>query len=133
MPSVIGHVRRFAAAAVTLLCLTACLATGEPDVPLGSGTYRFQWKDAEFPNSDGFAVDVEIAGTRVQVINPRQQGAAPVGRIADGELMWHARSGQWILGHAESDKLAPEVGGCDAGPFVVDFAKREVWTCEWGP
>lgn len=128
-----SRARRFASAASVLLCLSACQADSEPDVPLGSGTYRFQWKDAEFPSSTGFEVDVEIAGTRVLVINPRLQGAAPVGEIADGELMWHAQSQQWILGHAESDKLAPEVGGCDAGPFVVDFANREIWTCQWGP
>jgi hypothetical protein len=43
-------------------------------------------------------------------------------------------SNQWILGHSESDKLAASVGGCDdADLFVVDFASREIWTCQWGP
>jgi hypothetical protein len=114
--------------------MSACLGAHEPDVPIASGTYPFQWKDAEFPNSSGFSVTVEISGNRVRVNNQRTQGAAPVGELAIGELMWHVKSKQWILGHSESDKLAASVGGCDdADPFVVDFASREIWTCQWGP
>jgi hypothetical protein len=110
------------------------LVADGPEVPLESGAYRFQWKDAEFPTSDGFPVRVEITGKRIRIINERTHREVPVGELADGELMWHAKSGQWILGHAESDKLAPSVGGCDgADPFVVDFEARVIWTCMWGP
>ena len=59
------------------LGVSACLAADAPAVPLKSGAYQFQWKDAEFPNSDG--------------------------------------------------------GCADADPFVVDFQKRAIWTCMWGP
>jgi hypothetical protein len=103
-------------------------------LPPESGVYKFQWKDAEFPSSDGFPVRVEVADKRVRIINERTHREVPVGELADGELMWHVKSGQWILGHAESDALAPSVGGCDgADPFVVDFKTRVVWTCMWGP
>lgn len=113
--------------------LSGCVADG-PDVPLESGAYQFQWKDAEFPSSDGFPVRVEIADKRMRIINERQHREVPVGELDDGELMWHAESSQWILGHAEDDKLAPSVGGCDgADPFVVDFETRVIWTCMWGP
>ena len=124
---------RFAAALFTLLCTAGCFAPREPSVPLKSGTYRFQWKDAEFPQGNGFPVLVEISGNRVRVMNQRAQGAAPVGELERGNLMWHARSKQWILSEAESDRLPPDVGPCDPGPHIVDFDRREIWTCEWGP
>jgi hypothetical protein len=126
--------RVIALAAIALLCVSACLAADGPEIPLKSGAYQFQWKDAEFPNSDGFPVRVEITDRRMRIINERVHREVPLGELADGELMWHAKSSQWILGHAESDKLAPSVGGCDgADPFVVDFHTREIWTCQWGP
>jgi hypothetical protein len=105
-----------------------------PSVPLESGTYQFQWKDAEFASSDGFPVRVEIADRRMRIINERTHREVPVGELDEGELMWHAKTGQWILGHAETDKFAPSVGGCaGADPFVVDFEARVIWTCMWGP
>ena len=115
------------------LSVPACSPADGPEVPLKSGAYQFQWKDAEFPNSDGFPVRVEIADKRMRIINERTHRGVPIGELDDGELMWHANSSQWILGHAEADRLAPSVGGCDADPFVVDFEARVIWTCMWGP
>jgi len=125
---------RTVAIMLAFLGVSACLAADVPEVPLKSGAYEFKWKDAEFPSSDGFPVRVEIADKRVRIINEQKHRGVPVGEIGDGELMWHAKSSQWILGHTEKDKLAPTVGGCDdADPFVVDFQKRVIWTCMWGP
>jgi hypothetical protein len=121
---------------VALFCMGAsgCRGAKEPRVPLEPGTYQFQWKDAEFASSDGFPVRVEIAAKRLRIINEREHREVPIGELDDGELMWHAQSRQWILGHAETDKLAASVGGCDgADPFVVDFETRVIWTCMWGP
>jgi hypothetical protein len=119
---------------IALACVPACLPANGPEPPFVSGTYQFQWKDAEFPNSAGFPVRVEISERQVRIFNDREHRAVPVGELANGELMWHPNASQWILGHAESDTLAPSVGGCDgADPFVVDFQTREVWTCQWGP
>src|SRR5262245_48796850 len=108
-----------AAVFVTLLSASVCLASDPPKAPLKSGTYRFQWKDAEFANSPGFPVKVEIDGERIRVVNEQKDRAAPVGTLDEGVLMWHAQSKQWILGHDESDKFAPTVGGCgDSDPYV---------------
>jgi hypothetical protein len=105
-----------------------------PEVPLASGTYQFQWKDAEFARSDGFPVRVEIVDNRMQIFNDRKYREVPVGKLEDGELMWHPKSSQWILGHAETDKFAATVGGCaGSDPFAVDFDARVIWTCMWGP
>jgi hypothetical protein len=136
MPMLSGRMdgMRCLAIAIALVFMSACSAENGSKIPLVSGAYQFQWKDAEFPTSAGFPVRVEISERRVRIFNDREHRAVPVGELANGELMWHAKSSQWILGHAESDKLAPSVGGCDgADPFVVDFKTREVWTCQWGP
>ena len=37
------------------------------------------------------------------------------------------------LGHDAADRNAAEVGGCSAGPDVIDFTARIIWTCEGGP
>jgi hypothetical protein len=137
MPTVLSGRKdglRFVAIALALVFMPACSAANGPEIPVASGAYQFQWKDAEFPNAAGFPVRVEISERRMRIFNDREHRAVPVGELANGELMWHANSSQWILGHAETDKLAPSVGGCDgADPFVVDFQAREVWTCQWGP
>jgi hypothetical protein len=119
---------------IALLWLPACFAADVPRWPLPSGTYEFQWKDAEFQNSSGFPVKVEINGSRIRVINERPHGSVPVGELESATLMWHAKSGRWVLGVSKDDNLAPTVGGCgDSDPHVIDFKNREIWTCEWGP
>jgi hypothetical protein len=125
---------RLAAAVLILPVASACFEADELHLPFRSGAYQFQWKDAEFPRSDGFPVRVEISDEHIRVINERKHRDVPVGEIAEGKLMLHAKSGQWILGHDESDRLAESVGGCgDADAFVVDFEARVIWTCQWGP
>ena len=116
-----------------LFCLSASVAAAPP-TPLPDGAYQFRWKDAEFPNSTGFPVRVEIAGTEIRVVKENSEGPAPVGELERATLMWHSKSGKWILGSDETDSLAPSVGGCgDGDPHVIDFETREIWTCEWGP
>ena len=116
-----------------LFSLSASVAA-DPPTPLPDGAYQFRWKDAEFPNSTGFPVKVEIAGTEIRVVNEKAKGSAPVGELERATLMWHSKSGRWILGADEADRLAPSVGGCgDGDPHVIDFESREILTCEWGP
>lgn len=43
--------------------------------------------------------------------------------------MWHAASGQWIVGYEPGDAAAPCLGGCSDGPAVIDLEKRIYWTC----
>jgi hypothetical protein len=120
--------------ACALLCSTVGHATQpNPAIPLTSGVYTFQHRDAEFPSSPGFPVQVSIQGNKVTIINPKPYGSIPSGVIEDATLMWHAQSAQWILAHADTDRHLPEVGGCTGGPSVIDFKARIVWTCEGGP
>jgi hypothetical protein len=123
-----------AAIAVTLLTCAASSAAAEPSLPLESGTYAFQWKDAEFANSAGFPVKVVIDGRKVSIVNEHAGGAAPLGELESAELMWNTKVGKWVLGYSEADKVAPDPGGCSGeGPHVIDFETRVIWTCEWGP
>lgn len=104
----------------------------DPALPIKSGKYIFQHRDAEFPNSHGFHVRVIIHGNKVTVINPKPYGQIPSGVIDQAILMWHTKTNQWILGHDDTDREAQEVGGCSAGPDVIDFKTRIIWTCEGG-
>jgi hypothetical protein len=116
------------------LAWAAISLAGDPPVPLESGTYQFQWKDAEFANSAGFPVKVLIEGTRISVVNETPGIAAPLGELESAQLMWHAKLKVWVLGHSGNDKVAPEAGTCSGdGPHRIDFKTREIWTCEWGP
>lgn len=53
----------------------------------------------------------------------------PKGTIAEGTLMWHPKTKEWIIGLEAGDRDAVEVGGCSDGPEVVDLKKRIFWTC----
>jgi hypothetical protein len=120
--------------AATALFWTAPSLAADPPIPLESGIYEFRWKDAEFPNSDGFSVKVVIDGNRISVLNEHQGGAAPLGEIESATLMWHAKLAKWVLGHSDSARNAPAAGDCSGeGPHVIDFDARVIWTCEWGP
>jgi hypothetical protein len=124
---------RYLYIAVSVLWLSTSFA-GDPPIPLGSGMYQFQWKDAEFPESAGFPVKVIIDGDRISVINEHQGGAAPLGELASATLMWNAKVAKWVLGYSESAKQAVSAGDCSGeGPQVIDFQARVIWTCEWGP
>jgi hypothetical protein len=119
--------------AACLLWLSVARA-GEPPVPLPSGTYDFQWKDAEFPQSAGFPVKLVIDGNRVRVLNGHRDGAAPLGELESAFLMWNARLAKWVLGQSDSAKEATAAGDCSSeGPHLIDFEARLIWTCEWGP
>ena len=105
----------------------------DPPLPIKSGKYTFQHRDAEFPKSRGFLVKVSIQGYKVVVTNPKPYGPIPSGVLYEATLMWHAKTRQWILGHSDSDREAPEVGGCSDGPEVIDFKAHIIWTCVGGP
>jgi hypothetical protein len=119
---------------VWLACATwSGTVLAEPPLPIKSGDYTFQHRDAEFPDAPGFPVKVLIRGRRITVFNPQARNQIPAGVIDRATLMWHAATGQWILGYRAADREAPEVGGCSDGPNVIDFAARVIWTCEGGP
>ncbi len=125
---------RHAPVLALMFSFSACSTSHQSAAPIASGTYQFQHKDAEFPNSPGFPVTVKIDGRRVVVTNQQAGRSIPVGVIEAATLIWHPSSGQWILGSGEGDAKAPSVGGCgDNDPHIINFTKREIWTCEGGP
>ena len=122
---------------IVIISLVCAMLSGtvqaDPALPIRSGEYIFQHRDAEFPSSHGFPVRVTIRGNKITVINPKPYGPIPGGVIEQATLMWHTKTNQWILGHGDADREAPEVGGCSNGPNVIDFKTRIIWTCEGGP
>jgi hypothetical protein len=117
---------RMLAFSLFLLCT---VAQAEPKLPIKSGDYIFQNRDAEFPHSKGFPVRVSIRGDHITVINPKPHGATPAGVLDEATLMWHPKSKQWIIAYSNADRDAPDVGGCSDGPDVIDFKTRIIWSC----
>jgi len=107
-----------------------CHAPEMDEPPLPSGDYLFMHKFAEGEQSrfPGGKMTVQIRGRHIVVINDTA-GTFPVGVIDEGTLMWHAPSGQWIIGTEAEDADAPDVGGCSDGPSVIDLQRRIYWTC----
>ena len=116
---------------LTLIALiaTAAQAGNTPPLPIPSGKYIFQHRFAEHPAMKSISLTAKISGTHIVLTNTEPSDIFPRGVIAEGTLMWHAQSKQWIIGSAPSDRYAKEVGGCSDGPEVVDLRKRTYWTC----
>jgi hypothetical protein len=105
-----------------------CLAK-EPALPIASGQYKFEHRFAEQPNMKSIPLLAVIKGRKIALINQTRSKVFPYGNIADGTLMWHAASKQWIIGSSKADRTAPYVGGCSDGPDVVDLKRKIYWTC----
>jgi hypothetical protein len=114
---------------VAVLLSSSCSAASDPQIPLASGQYVFQHRFAEHPTIASIPLQVTISDSRIVVVNPAASDPFPAGVIAEGHLMWHVPSKQWIIGQEPSDRSAQEVGGCSDGPEVVDLAGRIYWTC----
>jgi hypothetical protein len=114
---------------IALLASTCAAGASPPRQPLASGEYAFQHKYAEQPNMPSVALTAKIKGRHVVLINNEQSAVFPKGVIAEGTIMWHARSKQWIIGHSKRDQYAEAVGGCSDGPEVIDFQNKVYWTC----
>ena len=107
--------------------LSACAS--QPVLPIAPGVYRFQQRFAEQPSMQGAELKATIDGRHIELANEGESAVFPRGAIAEGELTWHARSRQWIIGVESADKDADEVGGCSDGPEVIDLVARIYWTC----
>lgn len=114
---------------LALLLVSGCSQAADPPLPIASGRYVFQHRLAEHPSIASIPLNVTISGRHIVVVNPKASDPFPAGVLAEGELMWHARSGQWIIGDQLADTSAQEVGGCSDGPEVVDLAGKVYWTC----
>ena len=114
---------------VLVFVLAGCSATSEPPVPIRPGEYTFQHRFAEHPTLDSFRLKATINGSHIVLTNPAPSGPFPAGVLAEGQLMWHADSKQWIISNNASDRLVKDVGGCSDGPEVVDLVGKIYWTC----
>jgi hypothetical protein len=113
---------------VALASASVALAL-EPKLPILPGQYAFRHKFSEQPDMQSIPLVARISGRHIILINEVQSSVFPKGVIAEGTLMWHAKSGQWIIGEDESDRQAEDVGGCSDGPDVVDLEHQIYWTC----
>ena len=104
-------------------------AASAPPQPIPSGRYVFQHRFAEQPDMRSVALTAIVEGRHIVLTSAVDTAAFPKGVVAEGTLMWHAGSKQWIIGNTEADRHAEEVGGCSTGPEVVDLIKRIYWTC----
>lgn len=116
----------------------ACVSTTDPELPIKSGTYNFQHRDAEFSHSPGYPVIATIRGNNIVVAYEGQNSClseirGPNNVLYDATLMWHRKTAQWIMGYEDADRDADEVGGCSTGPDTIDFENRILWTCVCGP
>jgi hypothetical protein len=111
------------------LVSSSVAAAAEPKLPIHPGQYTFQHKFAEHPNMQSISLTAKITGRHIVLINEVQSEVFPKGVIADGTLMWHSKSKQWIIGQNKSDRHAKDVGGCSDGPEVVELEQRVYWTC----
>ena len=112
---------------VLLLASTVACTTEPP--PIQSGDYQFQHRFAEQPTVPSITVDVRINNRHIIVSNNATTDVFPRGVIAEGTLMWHPVSRQWIIGDKPSDADLQDVGGCSDGPEVVDLKNHVFWTC----
>jgi len=124
----VRHRMKVSIAFISLLASSAYAAAAPPS-PLPSGQYTFQHKFAEQPNLPSVPMLAKINGLHIVLVNRARFGGFPKGVVADGILMWHAASKQWIIGHKASDRNVKEVGGCSGGPDAIDLQKKIYWTC----
>jgi hypothetical protein len=116
---------------LTASCLVvSCASDHDPVLPVASGTYQFDHRDAEFPTQRGFPVSVTVDGSRYRLAVRKPGGSTAMCELDAGTLMWNRQLQVWILGHRESDRTASAAGGCqDDGPDTIDFKERVIWTC----
>ena len=114
---------------IAVTITSTCSAESDPQIPLASGQYVFQHRFVEHPAIPSIPLHVTISDSRIVVVNPTASDPFPAGVLAEGQLMWHATSKQWIIGHEASDRTAQDVGGCSEGPEVIDLAGKIYWTC----
>ena len=113
-----------------LACVISLVVSASPpEQPLATGRYEFQLRYSEHPSIIGIKLLAEIIDDHIVLTNADSDEVFPFGVIAEGTLMWHAKSQKWIIADSKADLDAEHVGGCSDGPDVVDLEKRVYWTC----
>lgn len=72
-----------------------------------------------------------IRGSRIKVIHDGKPGVTgKKGDVyAEGIILKHRKTGEWIIGKHARDKDAKEIGGCSDGPSMIDFKRKRFWSC----
>ena len=118
--------------AVTLLLLSCLCAFNVEAQRPKNGHYKYAvayWEWGSKPR--GLTCDVIIKGDSVKVVHngdPGMNGEKDQ-LIDEGLLLFHKKSGKWIIGHTRDAAQAPKVGGCEEGPTVIDLKLKRVWLC----
>ena len=114
---------------ILLFCIsTVCAYPQKPK----NGTYTYTIAFAEWGGKSlGATCTVRIKGDSIQIIhNGKGNLTGTKGAIMDeGIIMKHRKTGKWIIGHSAKDIYAKEIGGCGAGPTVIDFKNKKWWSC----
>jgi len=116
---------------VVLLTLLAASSVAVGQIPQ-SGTYTYEIAFDEWAGKSlGERCIVVITGDSIKVFyDGKGNLTAAKGHIlAEGIIMKHTKSGQWIIGHEKKDKEAVEIGGCSDGPTIIDFKRKRFWYC----
>ena len=98
---------------------------------LKDGIYTFTVAFSEWEGkSNRTTCKVIIKGDSIIVLNNGSGNlTGKKGEIIDrGIIMFHTKSGQFIIAKKPSDAYAPEVNGCE-GPSIIDFKRKIFWTC----
>lgn len=96
------------------------------------GTYTYTIRFAEWQGATmGATCSVIIKGKHIKVLNDGKGNLSGVkgSVIAEGTILKHRKTGQWIIAQKKEDAYASEVGGCSDGPVVIEFHKKVVWLC----
>lgn len=125
----IRTMRRLIILLAGILGVAPAAPASEPAMPLQSGAYVFQHRFAEHPELPSIRLEARVEEERITLVNHDRSDVFPLGVIAEGKVMWHAASKQWIIAQRPEDALAVEVGGCSDGPEVVDLLRKTYWTC----
>lgn len=126
--------RRPSSFPVPVLLLTTLIFPGlgfakAPEMPIQPGSYVFTHRFAEHPEMGSISLQVVIEGRHIVLTNETPSDVLPLGVIAEGDLVWHARTNQWIIAQGDEDAEAAEVGACSDGPEVVDLVEKVYWSC----
>jgi hypothetical protein len=103
---------------LSLLCLLPLAVGAAERLPIRDGEHAFRHRSAEHPNLPAHPLVARITGTRIVLINRKFSSVFPLGVIAEGELMWHAASKQWVLGHRDIDRTTekrPQIADRERG------------------
>jgi hypothetical protein len=114
---------------IVLLCISCSALAIAPALPLMSGKYTFHHRFSEQPQVKSITLIANIKGRHIELINQTNSAVFPLGTIAEGTLIWHKASKQWIIGDNTADAKAEWVGGCSDGPEVIDLINKTYWTC----